>query len=89
LTAAPIEQIDGIALPTAVLLDTPNPPSPLHVERPGAMAPGGVSSNPEMPRIWVWDASRSPMPPLPGANGQWPAECKASPTRRMSATSQS
>jgi len=53
------------------------------------MAPGGVSSNPEMPRIWVWDASRSPMPPLPGANGRWPAECKASPTRRMSATSQS
>jgi len=60
---------DGIALPTAVLLDTPNPPSPLHIERPGAMPPSSVSSNPEMPRIWVWDASRSPMPPLPGAHG--------------------
>lgn len=55
---------EGNALPTAVLLDTPYPPSPLHIERPGATR--SDSSDHQMPGVWVWDVSRSSMPPLPG-----------------------
>jgi hypothetical protein len=53
------------ALPTAVLLDTSDPPTPLHIERPAANRPRTDSLSVAMPGNWVWDVSR-PMPPLPG-----------------------
>ena len=55
-------------LPTAVLLDTSKPPTPLYVVRADRTAAYHNPSDPKIAKSWLWRPNESPIPPIPGAS---------------------